>query len=279
MRYEFEGRVALVTGAGGRRGIGRATALRLAREGADVALMDLAWPVSQRAQDEQQAWDGVASVAREIEALGRRALPLAADVTDGQQVEKAVQATLEKFGRIDFLVANAAARPGGDRAALVDMPEEEFRRVLSVNTVGTMLCCKAVGRHMAQARRGSIVIVASHSARIGRANLAAYAASKFAQIGMMQSLAHEMAPLGVRVNAACPGLVDTARLDFSARTAGNGPDADQAREKILANALQAIPLGRVATADDVAGPIAFLCSDDARHITGQQLGIDGGQRM
>src|SRR4051794_1638307 len=111
MRYEFEGKVALVTGAGGRRGIGRATALRLAREGADVALMDVAWAVSERVQDERDEWNGVASVAREVEALGRRALALEADVTNEQQVQVAVQATLTKFGRIDFLVANAAARP------------------------------------------------------------------------------------------------------------------------------------------------------------------------
>ncbi len=279
MGYEFEGKVALVTGAGGRRGIGRAAALRLAREGADIALMDVAWPVSERVQDERDEWQGVASVAQEVEALGRRALPLVADVTNERQVEDAVQATLAKFGRIDFLVANAAARPGGDRVPLVDMPEEEFRRVLDVNTVGTMLCCKAVARHMTQARRGSIVIVSSQSGRIGKAKLAAYVASKFAQVGMMQTLAHEMAPFGVRVNAACPGLVDTARLDFTARTTGASADLDTARAKLLEDTVKGIPLGRVATADDVAGPIAFLCSEDACHITGQQLGIDGGSRM
>lgn len=279
MRYEFEGKVALVTGAGGRRGIGRACALRLAREGADIALMDVAWPVSERVHDEQGEWNGVASVAKEIEELGRRALALVADVTNEKQVQHAVQATLAKFGRIDFLVANAAARPGGDRVPLADMPEAEFRRVLDVNTVGTMLCCKAVAAHMMEARRGAIVIVSSQSGRIGKAKLAAYVASKFAQVGMMETLAHEMAPFGVRVNAACPGLVDTARLDFSARTTGTSSDFDLARERLLADTVKGIPLGRVATAEDVAGPIAFLCSDDARHITGQQLGIDGGSRM
>jgi NAD(P)-dependent dehydrogenase (short-subunit alcohol dehydrogenase family) len=279
MHYEFEGQVALVTGAGGRRGIGRATALRMAREGADVALVDVAWPVSDRVQDERDEWNGVASVAAEVEALGRRALALEADVTNEKQVQEAVRVTLSKFGRIDFLVANAAARPGGDRVPLADMPEAEFRRVLDVNTVGTMLCCKAVCEHMAGARRGSIVIVSSQSGRIGKAKLAAYVASKFAQVGMMQTLAHEMAPFGVRVNAACPGLVDTARLDFSARTTGTSSDFDVAREKLLQDTVKGIPLGRVATAEDVAGPIAFLCSEDARHITGQQLGIDGGSRM
>ena len=209
------------------------------------------------------------------------ALALEADVTQADQVEAAVRSVIEAYGRIDILVSNAAARPGGDRVPLVEMPEAEFRRVLDVNTVGTMLCCKAVGAHMVAARSGCIVIVASQSARIGRARLAAYAASKFAQVGLMQSLAHELAPHGVRVNAACPGLVDTARLDFSARGArpeGN-TDEEAARQRLLDEALKQIPLGRVASAEDVAGPIAFLCSPDARHITGQQIGIDGGQRM
>ena len=278
MHYEFEGKVALVTGAGGRRGIGRATALRLAREGADIALVDVAWPVTDRVHDERDEWHGVASVAKEVEALGRQALALEADVTDEHQVGRAVRATLAKFGRIDFLVANAAARPGGDRVAMVEMPEAEFRRVLDVNTVGTMLCCKAVARHMVEARRGSIVIVSSQSGRIGKGKLGAYVASKFAQVGMMQTLAHELAPFGVRVNAACPGLVDTARLDFSAQTMGSG-DVDEQRARLLEDTAKSIPLGRIGTSEDVAGPIAFLCSDDARHITGQQLGIDGGSRM
>ena len=180
--------MALVTGAGGRRGIGRATALRLARDGADVALLDLAWPKEQRPADEQEGWNGVTSVAAEVESLGRAALPLDADVSVEEQVQLAARKTLERFGRIDILVANAGARPGADRANVIDLPEEALRHVLSVNLVGAFLCCKAVGRHMVQRNQGgAVVIVSSESGRVAKARLAAYSASKFGLIGLTQA--------------------------------------------------------------------------------------------
>jgi NAD(P)-dependent dehydrogenase (short-subunit alcohol dehydrogenase family) len=182
--YDFRGKVALVTGAGGRRGIGRATALRLARDGADLALLDIPWPIDQRAVDERDGWNGAASVAAEVEALGRRALVLEADVSDEAQVEAAVAEALARFGRIDILVANAAARPGGDRVPVVELPHDDLARVIGVNLIGTFHCCKAVGRHMAsRGQGGAVVIVSSQSGRIGKPRMAAYAASKFGQIG------------------------------------------------------------------------------------------------
>lgn len=279
MSHEFDGQVALVTGAGGRRGIGRATALRLAQDGADVALMDIAWPVEQRPGDERE-WGGVASVAAEVQALGRRALALEADVSNEAQVQAAVRRTLARFGRIDILVANAAARPGGDRVPVIELPREDLQRVIDVNLVGTFLCCKAVGQHMAErGDGGAVVIVSSLSGRSGRARMAAYAASKFGQIGLTQSFAHEMAPYGVRVNAVCPGPVDTARLDWSAQAGGTASAAAQARADLLAAQANATPLGRVATPEDVSSVIAFLCSAASAHMTGQALGVDGGARM
>ena len=154
MTYDFRGKVALVTGAGGRRGIGRATALRLARDGADVALLDVAWPPDQRPSDERGDWKGLASVAVEVEALGRKALTIEADISNERQVQAAVERTLARFGGVDIFVANAGARPGGDRVPVLDLPEEELRRVLSVNVVGTFLCCKAVGRRMVEGGGG-----------------------------------------------------------------------------------------------------------------------------
>jgi len=278
---ELKGKVALVTGAGGRRGIGRATALRLARDGADVALLDLAWPRDQRPGDEQADWKGVESVAAEVEALGRAALPLYADVSVEQEVQAAVARTLERFGRIDILVANAGARPGADRANVVDLPEEALRHVLSVNLVGSFFCCKAVGQHLIQRNEGgAVVIVSSESGRVAKARLAAYSASKFGLIGLTQAFALEMAPFQVRVNAVCPGVVDNARLDWSARTVTTpGLTAEEARARLVADANRVTPLGRAAASDEIASVIAFLCSKDSSHMTGQALGVDGGSRM
>ena len=269
----------MITGAGGRRGIGRATALRLAQEGADVAVLDVAWPVDQRVHDERERWNGVASVAKEVEALGRRALALEADIADEKQIQQAVVKTIAKLGPIDIFVANAGARPGGDRVPIVELPEEELRRVIDVNVIGTFLCCKVVGRHMSERRSGSIVIVSSQSGRIAKPRIAAYGASKFGQIGLTQAFAQEMAPFNVRINAVCPGLVDTARLDFTAQTIQSDMGPEETRARLVADWAKTIPLGRIGTVEDVAGPIAFLCSDDARHITGQVLGVDGGSRM
>ena len=279
MRHEFEGKVALVTGAGGRRGIGRATALRLARDGADVAVLDVAWPVEQRPKDEREQWNGVASVAKEVEAFGRRALALEADITVESQVQAAVAETIAQLGQIDMFVANAGARPGDDRVPVIELPEQALRRVISVNLIGTVLCCKAVGKHMAEKRNGTVVIVSSQSGRIGKARHAAYAASKFGQIGLTQAFAHEMASYNVRVNAVCPGLVDTARLDWNAATLPSSGSLEQTRARLLEDQAKAIPLGRIGSADDVAGVIAFMCSEDSRHMTGQVLGVDGGSRM
>jgi NAD(P)-dependent dehydrogenase (short-subunit alcohol dehydrogenase family) len=281
MGYDFEGKVALVTGAGGRRGIGRATALRLARDGADVAVMDISWPADLRPADERgDQWDGVRSVAAEIEALGRRGLALEGDISLEREVEDAVRQTVARLGRIDLFVANATARPGGDRVPIIELPQEELRRVITVNLIGTFLCCKAVGRHMVdRGGGGAVVIVSSQSARIAKPRIAAYGASKFGQIGLTQAFAQEMAPYGVRVNAVCPGLVDTARLDWSAQGFAGAGNAEETRARIVAEQGRSIPLGRIGTADEVASVIGFLCSSDASHVTGQLLGVDGGSRM
>lgn len=280
MKRDFTGKVAVVTGAGGQRGIGRATAVRLAREGADIALIDIPWVPTPSSSDPQQEWRGVHSVCEEIQALGRKALAFEASVSSEHEVQEAVRQTLDAFGRIDFLVVNAAARPAGDRVPVVELPEAELRRVLDVNLIGSFLCCKAVGAHLQQQERGAVVIVASQSARIGKARFGAYAASKFGQLGLMQAFAHEMGPHNVRVNAVCPGVIDTARIDFAVQ-AGSAPGAidDSGRNRVLAEQQRHIPLGRVGMPDDVAATIAFLCSDDARHITGQSIGVDGGSRM
>jgi NAD(P)-dependent dehydrogenase (short-subunit alcohol dehydrogenase family) len=279
--FNLQGKVALVTGAGGLRGIGRATALRMARDGADVALLDRRWPRDERPIDEQDGWEGVESVAREIEALGRRAAPIYADVSVEEQVQAAVATTLQRLGRIDFLVANAGSRPGADRQNIVDVPEEAFRHVLDVNLVGSFLCCKAVGRHFVERNDGgAVVIVSSEVGRAARARLAAYSASKFALVGLAQSFALEMAPYQVRVNAICPGAIDNARLDWTARAIAKENETPEARRaQFIADSARATPLGRAGTSEEVANVIAFLCSSESAYMTGQTVGVDGGSRM
>ena len=279
MNSDLKGKVALITGAGGRRGIGRATALWLARAGVKLALMDLAWPKDQRPVDERENWKGVESVADEVKQAGSDGLPIYGDVTNEHQVEAAVRSTLDRFGQIDFLIASAGARPGADRGPVTDVPADAFRHVIEVNLTGAFLCCKAVGKHMAARKQGAVVIVSSEVGRAARPGLAAYSASKFGVIGLMQSFAHEMAPHQVRVNAVCPGLVDNARIDWSARAVKSDVPPEEVRARIIAETERITPLGRAATSENIASVIAFLCSSDSAHITGQSLGVDGGSRM
>src|SRR5947207_2906377 len=144
--YDLSGKVAIVTGAGGRRGIGRAIATRLAREGADVVVTDIDRPPLP--EDAAQGWRGLASVTAEIEDSGRRALGLTSDVSDAAQVASMVKQTLDTFGRIDILVCNAGSQPGRDRRPIIELEEDAFDEVQRVNVKGTFLCCREVGRHM-----------------------------------------------------------------------------------------------------------------------------------
>ena len=164
--YELSGKVAIVTGAGGRRGIGRAMATRLAREGADVVVTDIMRPL--RPEDEAEGWKGIDSVVAEIEAMGRRALGLYSDVTDAGQVSEMVERTVNTLGKIDIFCANAGSQPGGDRKLLIDVEEDDFDLVQRVNVKGTFLCLKAVCRHMVdRGGPGKIVITSSRAGEAG----------------------------------------------------------------------------------------------------------------
>ena len=163
--YNLDGKVALVTGAGGERGIGRAIAVRLAKEGADVIVNDV---VSNPYADWGTAWEGAPSVVREIEELGRKSISALADVSNAGQVDDMVSQAVEEFGRIDILVTNAGSRPGPDRVPVVDLQEEAWDTVHNVNLKGTFLCCRAVARHMlAREPGGKIITMASASGKAG----------------------------------------------------------------------------------------------------------------
>ncbi len=280
--YDLNGKVALITGAGGRKGIGRAIATRLAREGCDVVVNDIPKPADAMLPEDRAAgWEGLPSVVKEIQAMGRGALGVYADVSDREQVGDMVQRTLDRFGHIDILVANAGSQPGRDRRLLVDLEEDAFDEVQRVNVKGTFLCCQAVAQHMVdRGGPGKIIVMSSRAGKQATARYGAYVASKFALIGLTQTLALELAPYRINVNAICPGLVDTERVHFMAEALRPaGVSAEDYRRQMLDERGRDVPLGRAAVADDVARTAAFLASAESDYLTGLAISVTGGGLM
>ena len=274
--YNLSGKVALVTGAGGERGIGRAIATRLAKEGADVIVNDIVANPANMA-----GWDGLPEVVREIEVLGRQSMSIIADVSDANQVHNMIRQVLERFGHIDILVNNAAAPAGRDRVPVVDLEEDAWDLVQNVNVKGTFLCCKTVARAMIdRGEGGKIINISSTSGERGVARYAAYCASKFAVIGFTQSLALELAPHRINVNAICPGLVETERVDgMAAVLKTEGMSTEEYREKMIEQATLTTPLGRIGQTSDVAKVAASLASSESDYLTGLSINVSGGSLM
>ncbi|HYN25655.1 MAG TPA: 3-oxoacyl-ACP reductase family protein [Pyrinomonadaceae bacterium] len=245
---QLRDRVAIVTG--GSRGIGRAVVDRLAEMGAHI--------VVNYVRDSAAADAAVASArSKRVEALA-----VHADISKLGDAERLINETVQRFKRIDILVCNAGIWEG---AAVEEISEELWDRTMDVNLKGTWTVCRAAVPVMKRHRSGRIVIVSSTAGQRGEANVSNYAASKGGQISFTKSLAPELAPFGINVNAVAPGWVDTElnKALFA--------DPDQ-----LNSVMRTIPLGKMATADDIACPIVFLCSDWARHITGEILNVNGG---
>lgn len=241
-------RVALVTG--GSRGIGKAVVLLLASHGAKV--------VVNYVSDEEAA----AATVAEAETRGGEAVAIRADVSSLAEGERVVKEAVERFQRLDFLICNAGIWEG---AAVESIPEELWDRTMDTNLKGTWSVCRAAAPVMKQQRFGRIVIVSSTAGQRGEAFVSNYAASKGGQIAFTKSLSSELAPSGINVNSVAPGWVETDMTrDVFSDTAS--------REAIL----QTIPVGRVATPEDIAGPIVFLCSQWAGNITGEVLNVNGG---
>jgi meso-butanediol dehydrogenase/(S,S)-butanediol dehydrogenase/diacetyl reductase len=210
---------------------------------------------------------------------GVRAITALLDIRSTSQIDGVVAQALAAFGRIDILVNNAASPPGADRVPVVDLLEEAWDAVLDTNLKGTFLVSRAIARVMLQGKiRGRIVNIASDRAKVGTANLAAYCTSKFGLVGFTQSLAMELAPAGITVNAVCPGGVDTERLDYLGRREDGSYDEEvRAAEIQRRGALN--PLGRLTRPEDVAEVVAFLASDGAEYLTGQAINVAGGSVM
>ncbi len=242
---ELDGMSALVTGGG--RGIGKAIALKLAGSGCSVAVADI------RA-------DNARAVAGEIEASGKKALAVEADISKAESVEAMVKRTIDAFGRIGILVNNAGVTRD---ALLMRMDEADWDAVISINLRGAFLCSRAVIRSMMKERRGKIVNIASVVGVMGNAGQANYAASKAGLIGLTKSLAKEVASRNIQVNAVAPGFIE------SDMTAGLPQEVKDAY-------LAGIPARRFGGVGDVANAVAFLVSPDADYITGQVLRVDGG---
>jgi len=246
---DLTGKSALVTG--GARGIGKAICLTLARQGADIAFVDVGRP------------EVAEATVAEIKALGRKAVFVPADVTDPEACVKAVQTVIDQFGKLDILVNNA----GITRDDLImRMPIEDWKLVLEVNLFGAFYMIKAAIRPMLKARTGRIINMSSVSGQAGQMGQSNYSSSKAGLIGLTKATAREVASRGITCNAIAPGMITT---DLTVGL----PDA--LKEQMVA----ATPLGHFGTVEDVANAVTFLASDEAAYITGQVLAVDGGLVM
>lgn len=254
----LEGKVAIVAGIG--PGLGRANALALARAGADVAL---AARTAARLDE----------VAKEVEALGRRALPVQADITRAEDCENVVAQTLAKLGRVDVLVNNAFQIPPFER--LPDQEIEKIRKSFEINLFAPLRLSQCVIPHMAERGSGSIVMINSVVLRHAKPNYGAYKMAKHALLGMARNLACEVGPQGIRVNSVAPGYVGDATVDLVAKLQGMAekrPEPEVKREL-----LDTLMLRRAAEPEEIADAVVFFASDMSRSITGQCLDVNGGE--
>ena len=263
----LDGKVAVVTGAGRMRSIGRPIAVELARAGCDVVVTGTGRSPDRYPDDEKAAgWRDIESVADEIRALGRKATAVVSDVSDDRSVDALVQQVINEHGRIDFVVNNAGAARGEDRRPIVDVEPDVWRRVIDVNLNGSFLMSRAFARKMIeQGEGGGIVNISSIAGKMLPPENAAYAASKAGLHALTACMSGEVGKDNIRVNAICPGIIDTSRLD------------DMRGEMWDRVVQDYIPLGRAGTGEEIAYMTVFLCSDQGAWITGQIYSVDGGQ--
>jgi 3-oxoacyl-[acyl-carrier protein] reductase/meso-butanediol dehydrogenase/(S,S)-butanediol dehydrogenase/diacetyl reductase len=267
MEQELAGKVAIITGAGRMRSIGRPIAKMLARAGAAVVITGTGRRPEDYPEDEKAAgWRDIDSVADEIRSQGGHCLSLVSDIRDENAVEQLVKRTMAELGRLDILINNASAARGPDRVPVIEMPYHVWRNVFVTNVDGTFLLSQAAARQMiAQAQGGSIVNISSIASKLAPPNTAAYASSKAAINAFSRSMALELAPHHIRVNAVCPGVIDTFRMD------------DLGRGERWRNFIKTmIPLGYPGDGSECAEMVLFLVTERGKWITGQAINVDGG---
>ena len=272
----LDGKVAIVTGAGRMRGIGRAIAVRLAQDGADVAVTAIARSHEDMPEMERHAaWRGAVSVANEIRDLGRKALPLDVDVTNPASVQEMVDRTVAEFGRVDILINNAGLALVSGKRDLWDVEDDQWSREIDVNLNGVFHCCKAVSRALIEQKVGGRIInITSLAGRAGQPQYGGYTPAKFGVVGLTQGLALELAPHAVTVNAVAPGSTDTDMMDGTFHRTGERMGIPF--EIVKQSVGRFIPLGRQAEPSEIASVVSYLASPAAAYITGQTINVDGG---
>ena len=275
----LNGKVALVTGAASQRSMGRAVAKRLAKEGADVAVLDkFAAPKSIWPGEEN--WGSLKDVVKEIEALGRKGLMLVADVASGQDVDNAVAEVVKKLGKIDILVHCGGIR-GAMTTPVMELKESEWREIIDINLTGTFFIARAVARTMIPNGEGKkIVLIGSKAATQGYAGSSGYCASKHGVLGLGRTLALELAKYKINVNIINPGGFETNLRDKAIIERAKAQDitlekaVEEESKKVGPG--PSVPLGRLGRPEEIADLVFFLVSDQSAYITGKAIDIDGG---
>jgi meso-butanediol dehydrogenase/(S,S)-butanediol dehydrogenase/diacetyl reductase len=279
-KKELSGKVALITGAASNRGVGRAAAVRLARDGADVVVVDLPFDRLHLSEDDRyEGWRGLDSVVEEIQDIGQQALSIDVDIANSRQVDEMVQKAVARFGQIDILVNNAAIL-GSLGVPIVQLDDDIWNRVLAVNLTGPFLCSRAVARVMIQRNKGGRIInISSFRGKEAGVGLGAYSSSKFGLIGLTQTLALELASHKITVNAICPGHLATDMASGGSRGEARrlGISIEEVTARRYAGLLPNVPLGRIGQPEDIANAVAFLASSQSDYITGQAINVNGGR--
>ncbi len=260
--YNLEGKSAIVTGAG--QGLGEAIAYKLAENGINVTVADININNAQKVVDK---------ILKEYKV---KSIPIKVDVTNSSDVKEMVDRSVSEFGKIDILVSNAGILYSYE---VTEFPEDQFRKIIEVNLIGYFLCAKEVAKVMKKQKSGVIIQINSKSGKRGSYKNSAYTASKFGGIGFTQSIALDLAPYNIRVNAICPGNLLDSPLWVNSLYKQYAKKWGITEEEVRQRYIDQVPLKRGCTYDDVTSVLLFLISDGASYMTGQAINVTGGQVM